>query len=359
MADASGVVLSICIPTFNRANHLANCLNSIAIATRGKRLDFEVCVSDNGSTDGTEAVVASAPASLPLRYRRNSENLGLPRNFLAAVEMARGRFAWLIGDDDLLLPGAVETLLSLIAGHPRAAFFFVNSFHLDTDRVFAFPQPFDTANLPDDMIRFSSWPQSGERPFFELIDPRVAFDFLGGMYLSVFERSRWLAHASALDPKALADRQTFSHFDNTFPHLKIFARAFADATAYLHAEPLSVCLTGAREWAPLHLFVRTVRLFEALEEYRRNGLPLLRYLWCKNYSLRTFLPDLAWMQLNRDASGLGYASIPRLLLGNMLYPNLYLSVLYYAWRKLREGRRRRQRRDGGIAGQKRLGGLHA
>ena len=44
------MILSICIPTYNRLDCLDNCLNSIFIASQNvKNFKFEVCVSDNNS----------------------------------------------------------------------------------------------------------------------------------------------------------------------------------------------------------------------------------------------------------------------------------------------------------------------
>jgi hypothetical protein len=172
--------------------------------------------------------------------------------------------------------------------------------------------------------------------FFEMIDPRISFDFLGGMFLSVFRRQLWATHASALGDAAFDDRGVFSNFENTFPHVKIFAAAFARSRAFFHARPLLVCLTGAREWAPMYPMIRSVRLVEALEEYRRNGLPLLRYLRCRNHALRTFIPDLAYIYRTRESSGYVYLKPVRLALRNCLYPNFYLSVVYYCLRKLKE-----------------------
>ena len=52
--------IAICITTYNRATRLENCLNSIAIASKQYDGRFEVCISDNGSTDETDAVVKKA-----------------------------------------------------------------------------------------------------------------------------------------------------------------------------------------------------------------------------------------------------------------------------------------------------------
>lgn len=332
--------LSICIPTFNRSQHLTNCLQSIVANEARRTLSFEVCVSDNGSTDDTAQVVRRAQANLDIKYHRNTRNLGIPRNFLNVVEMASGEFAWLLGDDDLLVPCALERVCKLINEHPGVDFFYINSFHLAAAYVLSCPQPFDTANLPSNMRPFSSWQLSGEMNFMELVNPKISFDFLGGMFLSVFRRRNWLQHVDALDQTAVCDPRTFSHFDNTFPHVKIFARAFATSKAYFCAKPLSVCLTGAREWASKYPLVASVRLVEALEEYRRNGLPFLQYLRCRNYALNNFLPDLGSMFLHRQLSGFAYVSPVRLVFSNFLYPNFYLSLINFIIRKSKAKLRR-------------------
>ena len=327
--------LSICIPTYNRAAHLANCLQSIISNKSRLAIDFQVCVSDNCSTDGTEKAVRSAQRNIAIKYQKTTSNVSVARNILNAVEMADSKFVWIIGDDDLLLPYAIEELSDLIVKYPNVDYFYVNSYQLTTKYIFSFPQPFDTANLPENMKPFSSWPTSSEIRFMDLIDPRISFDFLGGIYLSVFRRENWISNTHIIDEAILSSNRVFSSFDSTFPHVKIFARAFASSRAFFCAKPLSVCLFGAREWAPMYPFVRSVRLVEALGEFRKNGLPYIKYLRCKNFALRAFLPDLVYMLLNRDSSGFYYIKPISLITSNFLYPNFYFSVIYYLVRKLK------------------------
>lgn len=327
--------ISICIPTYNRAMHLANCLQSIISNKLRSEIDFQVCVSDNGSTDTTEDAVRRGQISIAIKYQKNIRNLGIPQNFLNTVEMADGEFVWLIGDDDLLLPDALQELSDLISQHQNVDFFYINSFHLTAQYVLSCPQPFDTANLPKNLTLFSSWPHSGEMTFMDLVNPKISFDFLGGMFLSVFRRRHWMQNVGVLDQAAVADLRTFSSFDNTFPHVKIFAKAFANSKAYFNAKPLSVCLTGAREWAPMYPFIHSVRLVEALNEYRENGLSYFQYLRCKNYALNNFIPDFGQMLLHRSRSGFAYVKPFTLILKSCLFPNFYLSFIYYVVRKLR------------------------
>ncbi len=324
--------LSICIPTYNRAPYLQNCLNSIIKNKLNSNIDFQVCVSDNCSSDETELIVKKAQQSIEIKYQRNAINLGIPRNFKIVVEMAEGDFVWLIGDDDLILPNAVQEICRLINEHPVVDFFYINSFNLSTEYVLSFPQPFDTDDLPREMKPFSNYVNSGEIGFLKLIDPKISFDFLGGMFLSVFKREKWIHNVDILNSEAITDSRTFSHFDNTFPHVKIFSKAFAKSTAYFHAEPLSVCLSGAREWAPMYPLVRSVRLIEALDEYKKNGLGFFKYLYCKNVALKNFIPDMWYIYLNKHY-GYEYINPLKCFLNNCFFPNIYLSVFLYFYRK--------------------------
>ena len=329
------VKLSICIPTFNRARHLSNCLQSIISMNKPTGLNYEVCISDNGSNDNTKKIVLKAKKKIKINYSRNEINLGIPRNFIKVVSMAVGEFVWLIGDDDLLLPHTLDTLKILFEKNKRVDFFYINSFLLDTNYILSFPQPFEISNLPNNMKKFSSHEKSHELNFFELINPKVSFDFLGGMFLSIFKRKMWSENVNILNNEAINDTRVFSHFDNTFPHVKIFSKAFANSKAYFQLEPLSVCLSGAREWAQMNPLVSSIRLVEALHEYRKNGLNYFQYIYCKNKALSNFIPHLLKMLLNKENSGYNYIILRKHIINNMIYPNFYLSVIYYLNKKLK------------------------
>jgi len=327
--------LSICIPTFNRASHLKNCLNSITQYNSESISKFQICISDNNSSDNTAEVVESFSKSFDLKYHKNESNLGIPRNFLNVVSMADSEFVWLVGDDDLLLPDAVDRLIQLIEDHPAVDFFYVNSFLLESEYLSSFSSPFDTKNLPESMELFSKWKEEGELPFIDLINPKLSFDFLGGMFLSVFRKRKWDENTGVLDAVAITDIQTFSHFDNTFPHIKIFSRAFSESTAYFNENPLIVSLSGVREWAPMYPLIRSVRLPEALKEYRENGLSYWKYLYYKNIALSYFIPDFIKMCLNKRKSGYYLINPLKIVAHAMIYPNTYLSFFFYIFKLFR------------------------
>jgi glycosyltransferase involved in cell wall biosynthesis len=107
-------LLTIAIPTYNRSGFLGQLLDSLVEQVRSEPR-VEVLVSDNASTDGTASLIDERQRlGLRLRYLRNAENIGPDANFLQCFESASGKYVWIIGDDDLLLPGAVEHVLEYL-----------------------------------------------------------------------------------------------------------------------------------------------------------------------------------------------------------------------------------------------------
>ncbi len=108
------------IPTWNRAPFLAELLESMLpqfaeIEAGPHRGTVEFVVSDNGSDDNTPEVVAAMQArGLPVQHRRHEQNIGSDANFISCLRSATGQYCWIMGDDDLPLPGALPALLSLL-----------------------------------------------------------------------------------------------------------------------------------------------------------------------------------------------------------------------------------------------------
>jgi abequosyltransferase len=101
-------LLTIAIPTYNRSEFLRQLLGSLLEQVRNQNR-VELLISDNASTDGTEELVGEMQHDgTRLIYLRNSQNIGPDANFLQCFESASGKYVWIIGDDDLVLPGAVD-----------------------------------------------------------------------------------------------------------------------------------------------------------------------------------------------------------------------------------------------------------
>ena len=104
--------LSICIPTFNRAEYINELLKSIVCQDLQ---GVEVVVSDNASTDNTCDVLALyAKKYANIKYSLSETNLGADLNYFRAVEMASGEYCWIIGSDDCLDAGAIKFVLNVL-----------------------------------------------------------------------------------------------------------------------------------------------------------------------------------------------------------------------------------------------------
>jgi glycosyltransferase involved in cell wall biosynthesis len=104
--------VSIGMPVFNGANFLRHSLRSLLEQDFD---DFELIISDNGSTDETEAICRElAAVDRRIRYYRNKDNIGAARNYNRVFQLARGQFfKWAAHDDEChpaLLRRCVETL---------------------------------------------------------------------------------------------------------------------------------------------------------------------------------------------------------------------------------------------------------
>lgn len=104
-------LLSICIPTYNRAVYLERILDNLAEEMENLKEEVEICVSDNASTDNTMEVLKNASGKLPLVYKRNEKNCGYDLNAIAVTMLASGKYVWYTGDDDCFLKGSVERLV--------------------------------------------------------------------------------------------------------------------------------------------------------------------------------------------------------------------------------------------------------
>jgi hypothetical protein len=125
-------LLSIVVPTYNRPKFLDGLLASVATEIRrapelGALL--EIVVSDNASECETEAIVRRWKERLPktIYYRRNNENLGGPRNLVAAIEDSHGTYSMYMGDDDRLRVGAGVVIRRLLEAKALPLHLFAHS----------------------------------------------------------------------------------------------------------------------------------------------------------------------------------------------------------------------------------------
>ena len=108
--------LSICIATYHRADVIGETLASIIPQLRQ---GTELLVVDGASPDATPRVVKAAfEGRSDCRYVRLDRKGGVDQDYCRAVAEARGEYCWLMTDDDVLKPGAVDRVLAELANGP-------------------------------------------------------------------------------------------------------------------------------------------------------------------------------------------------------------------------------------------------
>ena len=87
------MLLSICIPSFNRLDCLNNCLNSILISSKNvDNFEFEVCISDNFSEKNPIHIVEEYKKELNIVFNRNNKNLGFAQNAIETLKLSKGKY---------------------------------------------------------------------------------------------------------------------------------------------------------------------------------------------------------------------------------------------------------------------------
>jgi len=112
---ASGPLVTIAIPTFNRATLLRGCIQ-LALAQSYKNI--EVLVSDNASSDDTGKVLREFGDSR-LRVLRQETNIGLLPNWNACLAAAEGEYIIFVSDDDRISPNLVERCVEVIGSQTK------------------------------------------------------------------------------------------------------------------------------------------------------------------------------------------------------------------------------------------------
>jgi glycosyltransferase involved in cell wall biosynthesis len=179
-------VVSVCIPTYNGREHLAECISSIRAQSF---TDFEVVICDDHSSDGTlDFARLLAQGDARFRFISNPRRLGLVGNWNNCVDEARGEWIKFVFQDDTIAPTCIETLLDACKG---------------TGKVFSFCQrDFIFENETPDTLRefflahrrrlcsdYSAGPVIGPDHFIRIAAHEPRHNFVGEPTVTLINRS--------------------------------------------------------------------------------------------------------------------------------------------------------------------------
>lgn len=116
--------LGVSIPAYKRPEQLLETVRSVVAS--GREFGIPVFITDD-SMDGTnDSVLDLLRAEYPhIQVFRNEKNLGVDANILRSVDVNTCRYAWLLGEDDRLVSGAVASVLRVLE-QEGAPFVYVN-----------------------------------------------------------------------------------------------------------------------------------------------------------------------------------------------------------------------------------------
>ena len=108
------MLLTIYIPTYKR-DSLDYCLDSIVSQCNS---DIEIIVSDNDQEGYAKDIVYKYKDYIS-DYSIRKQNIGCDGNCLYGITAGSGDYVWVIGDDDVLIPGAIDTIMPMLNGVDR------------------------------------------------------------------------------------------------------------------------------------------------------------------------------------------------------------------------------------------------
>ena len=137
--DSSCTLLSICIPTYNRAENLERSLNSY-VNSEGFDDQVEIIISDNASSDNTKEVAEKFVSKYSnIKYYRNEVNVN-DSNFSIALDRASGAYLKLMNDNLEVYGTALEYMKNKIKVHleDRLPLFFTDGILYNNKKVDSF-----------------------------------------------------------------------------------------------------------------------------------------------------------------------------------------------------------------------------
>ena len=121
-------LVSVIIPTYNRAAYIAEAISSVQAQTYPH---VEIIVGDDGSTDNTAEIIAQFGHAVTYLQLTHRGQPAATRN--AALLAAKGEYVAFLDSDDLFVPGRLARQVSALAEHPDAALVYSNGYFFRDD----------------------------------------------------------------------------------------------------------------------------------------------------------------------------------------------------------------------------------
>lgn len=111
--------VSVCVPTYNYGNFIADCIESVLAQTM---TDWELIICDDCSTDDTaEIVECYSQSDHRIKYIRNGQRLGMNGNIKRVTDLGRGKYLKVLCSDDWIAEQCLEVMCDFMDRYPDVA----------------------------------------------------------------------------------------------------------------------------------------------------------------------------------------------------------------------------------------------
>lgn len=126
--------VSVCIPSYNHARFLPAALDSVLAQTHR---DFEIVLTDDGSTDDSlqiaESYAARHPSLMRVFTHPGRRNMGIGATANLNLRESRGEYWAGISSDDVWYPDKLAQQIAFLESHPKAGFVYGLAQTIDTE----------------------------------------------------------------------------------------------------------------------------------------------------------------------------------------------------------------------------------
>ena len=338
-------LLSICIPVYNRKEIFKHCLIKACEASLGSEKEVEIVISDNASEEDLFCLIEEfrSKYAIDIANHKNKLNIGLSKNFLKVVDIASGKYCWIIGSDDFIKLDGISTIMEIIKQNNDVDFISCNYDHILLNEVVkknGDVGPFeDLQNQLENksvLVPHKAPTWSGKvNKLDELIDPMFNNVLLGAVMTGIFRKSLW----DNFD-KSNVVWDGFNSFASMYPHCYIYANAFIGRKAFYCGKPLITVGEGTREWSTdkgntfwdSSLPVIYFNVFgEMVETYNKFGLEKKQYYLCRKWVANNvgiyFLPIIFRKYIvKKFIKDSDLLDVKQTLKMNFLIPKFYKSI---------------------------------
>jgi hypothetical protein len=321
----SSPLFSLCVPQFNRTSFLLKCLGSFRMQTLQ---NFEVCISDGGSTDGRKQEILDFlyDSQFSFCYAEHRENLRYDANLRSSINLAQGKYCLLFGNDDMLAQATtLESIAKGLEAHDFPEVVITNYQELRTQMIFR---------------RMSRTEVIGAGPHVAVNHFR-SFSFVSGI---LFDRSLAQKHATStwdgsemyqmfVGSRIIAEGGRLMGMSDIVV-LKDIQIAEETVDSYARKPVIRNCPIQERQ-LPLTTYGQVA--FEAVEPFvspQERGRVLRRILaQVLVFTYPPWLVEYRSVQSHKYAMGIALGMRPRNVLGSIetgFFTRLYVAGLHFA-----------------------------